>query len=499
MKITNVFFGEKKPKVDLLVAGCFQAEKSPPPELVFVDGSAYETAKQAIQKGRFSGKDGEVFSTFGEGLKEANEFVLLGLGKREDWKRERLRQKIATLPGLAKSRNAASIRLVVETFVVKPIRTEEAAELIPETLELAAYQFGKYQSKAKDDAKPELRSADLLYSKRVRKPLVEQALKRAGIISDAVVFTRNLINEPANIMPPRVMAERARQVARDGKLRCEVLGPGGIKRRKMGGIIAVSQGSNEPPQVVILEYGASYKKRGTICLVGKGVTFDTGGIAIKPSKDMEKMKYDMSGAAAVMGTMKAVSCFKPELHIVGIAPCVENMPSGRAQRPGDIIKMFNGKSVEVINTDAEGRLILGDALAYTARFKPNAVIDLATLTGACVVALGDKAIGLMGTDPALIRKVRDAGEAAGERCWELPLWEEYREQIKGHHSDILNVGTGGGGTITAGMFLKEFVPVRSWAHLDIAGTAWVDSDKPYRARGATGIGVRLLLELLRRW
>lgn len=499
MNIANIFIGEKKPKADLLVAGCFQGEKSPPAVLVFVDGHAFEVAKQAIQKGRFSGKDGEVFSTFEGGLKEASEFVLVGLGKRQDWKWEKLRQKIATVPSLAKSRSAQSVRVVVETFAGKPLRMEELAELIPEALELAAYQFNKYQSEEKDDKRPELRSADLLYSRKVRKPLVEQALHRASIVSDAVIFTRNLINEPANVMLPREMAARARQVAHDGKFRCEVLGPSEIKRHKMGGIIAVSQGSSEPPQLIILEYGASYRKRGTICLVGKGVTFDTGGISIKPSKDMEKMKYDMSGAAAVLGTLRAVSRLKPKLHIVGIAPCVENMPSGHAQRPGDIIKMYNGKSVEVINTDAEGRLILGDALAYTKRFKPKAVIDLATLTGACVVALSDKAIGLMGTDPALIRKVRDAGEATGERCWELPLWEEYREQIKGHHSDILNVGTGGGGTITAGMFLKEFVPVKSWAHLDIAGTAWVDTDKPYRARGATGIGVRLLLELFRNW
>jgi leucyl aminopeptidase len=197
--------------------------------------------------------------------------------------------------------------------------------------------------------------------------------------------------------------------------------------------------------------------------------------------------------------MKGISHLKPTVHVVGVTPCVENMPDGGAQRPGDIIKMMNGKTVEVINTDAEGRLILADALAYTERFKPKAIIDLATLTGACVVALADKAIGLMGTDDALIRKVQKAGERTGERCWQLPLWDEFFEQIKGHHSDILNVGAGGGGTITAGMFLKQFVPIKSWAHLDIAGTAWTNTNKPYNVRGATGVGVRLLLDLLRNW
>ena len=339
----------------------------------------------------------------------------------------------------------------------------------------------------------------LLYSKKSQKNSLEKALRCARIVADAVNFTRHLINEPANVMPPRQLAAQAREIARQGKFRCQILGPAEIKKHKMGGIIAVSQGSHEPPQLIILEYGTAHKKAGTICLVGKGVTFDTGGISIKPSRDMEKMKYDMSGAAAVIGILKAASRLKLPLHIIGIAPCVENMPGGGAQRPGDIIKMYNGKSVEVINTDAEGRLILADALAYAERFKPKALIDMATLTGACAVTFADKAIGLMGNDHALIERIRKAGETTGERCWELPLWDEYFEIIKGHHSDIMNAGSGYGGTITAAMFLKEFVTSKSWAHLDIAGTAWVDSNKPYNTRGATGVGVRIILEFLRHW
>ena len=499
MEIKIGFYGEKKPKVDLLVAAVFQGESGPPKALQTVDPGAFEVAKKAIQKKRFSGKEGEHFASYDGAIECAHELLLVGLGKKDKWSREKLRKRSAGILGYGKCQNAKSVHVLAETFSSGLIRIDDTAEIIPETLDRTDYRFDKYISKKKDEPKREIDSVGLLYSKKAQKNSLDAALRRGRVIAEAVNFTRQLINEPANVMPPRELTANARKVAREGKLRCQILGPSEMKRLKMGGIIAVSQGSHEPPQLIILEYGSAHKKRGTICLVGKGVTFDTGGISIKPSKDMEKMKYDMSGAAAVLGIMKAASRLKLPIHLVGIAPCVENMPGGGAQRPGDIIKMYNGKSVEVINTDAEGRLILADALAYTEKFKPKAIIDMATLTGACAVTFADKAVGLMGTDSALVEKIRKAGETTGERCWELPLWEEYFEIIKGHHSDIMNAGSGYGGTITAAMFLKEFVPIKSWAHLDIAGTAWVDSDKPYNARGATGVGVRLVLEFLRNW
>ena len=230
------------------------------------------------------------------------------------------------------------------------------------------------------------------------------------------------------------------------------------------------------------------------------MTFDTGGISIKPSADMEKMKYDKAGACTVIATMGVISDLKLPLHVVGLAPAVENMPSENPQRPGDIIRMHNGKTVEVLNTDAEGRLILGDALAYSAKYKPKAIIDLATLTGMCAYTFGDKAIGLLGNDRKLLGRIKEAGEATDERCWELPLWDDYGETIKGHHSDLYNIGGKYAGTITAAMFLKEFVPEKTpWAHLDIAGTAWADSPRSDCPKGATGVGVRLLANLLRNW
>jgi leucyl aminopeptidase len=498
MKLSNVLIGETRGKSDLLIVALFQDAKQPPGILSSLDPEAFQVAKQALTDGRFNGKNGSVFSHYGD-LKQTKEVLLLGLGKKDKYTKEQARRKVGSVLGQAKLRHARSIRILAESFFGTSVNAEAASELIPEILTLSEYRFDKYLTRDKDTKKSEVTSVEILYSKNIRKSVLERGFEAGRIIAESVILTRNLINEPANTMPPREMAAQARRIAREGNLRCEIQGLSEIKRQKMGGIIGVSQGSKEPPQLIILEYGNHFKKRGTLCLVGKGVCFDTGGISIKPSSGMEKMKYDMSGAAAVLGTMKAISHLKPKLQVVGIAPCVENMPDGGAQRPGDIIKMHNGKSVEVINTDAEGRLILADALSYSARFKPTALIDLATLTGACVVALSDKAIGLLGTDSNLLRKIEKAGEETGERCWELPLWDDFFDQIKGHHSDILNVGSGGGGTITAAMFLKQFVPIKRWAHLDIAGTAWVDSNKPYRARGASGIGVRLLVELIRNW
>ncbi|MBI4711154.1 MAG: leucyl aminopeptidase family protein [Candidatus Omnitrophica bacterium] len=292
----------------------------------------------------------------------------------------------------------------------------------------------------------------------------------------------------------------AKKIAAEKKLECKVLGLAELKKLGMNGILAVNQGSVTPPALIIMEYGKEYKEQGTICLVGKGVTFDTGGISIKPSKGMEEMKYDKSGAIAVIATMGLVADLKLPLHIVGLAPCAENNVAADPQRPGDIIRMYNGKTVEVMNTDAEGRLILADALSYCAEFKPVAIIDAATLTGMCHHTFGDKTCGILGTDQKLIDAIQKAGEKVGERCWQLPLWEEYGECIKSHHSDLQNTGDGYAGTITATMFLKEFVPEKTpWVHLDIAGTAWCTANRFDCPKGANGFGVRLFAEVLSNW
>lgn len=263
--------------------------------------------------------------------------------------------------------------------------------------------------------------------------------------------------------------------------------------------MGVAQGSKEPARFIILEYLPNKNLEKPLVFVGKGITFDTGGISIKPAANMDQMKYDMSGGAAVIGALAAISRLGIKRNVVGLIPTTENMPGGHAYKPGDVLKMHSGKTVEVMNTDAEGRLILADALAYALKYDPAAIVDLATLTGACVVALGEFAIGMMGTDDKVLKAISEAGENTFERVWQLPLWEDYKEQIKSNVADIQNVGGRSAGTITAAMFLKEFVDNKPWVHLDIAGTAWAEKEKPYCVKGATGVGVRLLTDLVANW
>jgi leucyl aminopeptidase len=303
-------------------------------------------------------------------------------------------------------------------------------------------------------------------------------------------------------MTPTILAEQAHQMAKDCHLKCEVLDRKDIEKLGMGLLLGVAQGSEEPPKFIILEHRGGKRGQGNLVFVGKGITFDSGGISIKPADGMERMKYDMSGGAAVIGALRATALLKVPQNVIGLIPATENLPSGKATKPGDVHRAMNGKTAEIINTDAEGRLILGDALAYAARYKPVACVDLATLTGACVVALGHEAIGMMGNaqGEALMDRLRQAGMRTGERVWQLPLWDEYLEHVKSDVADVKNVGMGrAAGTIAGAAFLVKFVDDYPWVHLDIAGTAWADRDQPYKPKGGTGVGVRLLTQMVLDW
>jgi leucyl aminopeptidase len=289
----------------------------------------------------------------------------------------------------------------------------------------------------------------------------------------------------------------AERIGGEGDMQVTVLDRAAIEAEGLGGMLAVAAGSDEEPRFIILEYRGGTEGARPLVLVGKGVTFDTGGISIKPAEKMEEMKYDMSGAAAVLGAMQAVARLRPAVNVVALVPCTENLPSGRAVKPGDVITMYSGKTVEVTNTDAEGRLIVADALAYARRYDPQAIIDAATLTGSVVIALGHEAIGLMGNNGDLIDQVRAVGERTGERCWPLPLWDPYRKQLDSEVADLKNVGGRPAGSITAGWFLKEFVGDTPWVHLDIAGTAYRDEPAPYLRKGPTGVPTRLFIEWIR--
>lgn len=500
MKIVLVPSSGKRTPADLFVAAFFEKEKMVK-ELETLEPEFSKSVKQAVDKGRFEGKFAQILSSYQPQSREGHEILLFGLGQKKNHKKGCCRKAIGQIIQQAKARKAKRVRILLETFTNSEISLSEAAGILTEIAFLASYSFNKYKTK-KENEKSSNHSIEIIEALIPAKfeKAAQEKVDSAQAIAEGVVFARNLINEPGNVMTPEKLAAAAKDLAGKKKISCHILDQAELKRLKMGGILAVNQGSMTPAALIILEYGNRFKKNGTVCVVGKGVTFDTGGISIKPAKDMEKMKYDMAGAAAVIATLSVVADLKIPLHVVGLAPAVENMVAQNPQRPGDIIRMYNGKSVEVLNTDAEGRLILADALAYSEKYSPKAIVDIATLTGMCAYTFGDKAIGLMGNNEKLLGRVKKSGEETGERCWELPLWDEYGEQIKGHHSDLYNIGGPYGGTITAAMFLKEFVPEKTpWAHLDIAGTGWCDSPQYDCPKGATGVGVRLMTNLLLNW
>jgi leucyl aminopeptidase len=328
----------------------------------------------------------------------------------------------------------------------------------------------------------------------------EAAVKRGQILADAQNFARAMANEPANLLTPMKMVEAARAMSAESGLECEVLEQKQMEELGMGALLGVSQGSAEPPALIVIRYKpAAAKSKDHLALVGKGVTFDTGGISIKPADGMEKMKYDMCGAAAMMGAMRAIAQLKPAVTVTAFMPCVENMPGSRAQRPGDIVTAMSGKTIEVLNTDAEGRLILADAMAYARKQGVTHMVDAATLTGAIVVALGHIHVGLFSNDDAMRDRVLKAAKAEGERMWAMPLDDDYKEYLKSAFADLGNIGGRWGGAITAAAFLKEFAEDTPWVHLDIAGTAWLDDAKPYMAKGPTGLPVRTMVRLALDW
>ncbi|MEK6954619.1 MAG: leucyl aminopeptidase [Candidatus Micrarchaeota archaeon] len=460
-----------------------------------VDDKVKGAISSLIKAKEFTGKPGQAY-LLSLSLEKAGskKIILCGLGPRAQFSLDRIRG--AASKGACFARNLGLKNFSMLHLPDAPCTPEDSASAQVEGIALGLYQFNKYHT---EDAQEQKAIEEFfLYTDINKLKSIEKAASNALTICEATNLTRNLNNEPGNVATPTFMARAAQEAASKYGFKCKVLGQKEIEALKMHSFLSVAKGSVQEPKLVILEYNTNAKD--TIVIVGKGITFDSGGISIKPSKDMEKMKWDKSGGCAIIGTFAAAASLKLPIHLVGIAPFTENLPSGSATRPGDVVVASNGKTIEIANTDAEGRLVLADALVYAAKYKPKAVIDLATLTGACVVALGDVAAGLFGNDEKLIEKVRKAGEKSGERAWPLPLWRDYDDKIKSDIADVKNISTtpGDAGAITAAAFLKKFVSY-PWAHLDIAGTAWNDYDKPYGGKGATGYGVRLLIELLKDW
>jgi leucyl aminopeptidase len=374
-----------------------------------------------------------------------------------------------------------------------------AAEAVATGFSLARYKFDRYLSKPAGAAKKKARASKFVVvpAKESDRAAAAEGVEVASALRDAVFFARDLGNLPGNRGTPTILADETKAMAKREGIRCRVLDEAAARRLKMGSFLSVSLGSVTPPKFLELEYGRRRKGVPTIALVGKGLTFDSGGISIKPSADMDKMRHDKCGGAAVLGVMLAAARLKIAAHLVCLVPCTENMPGRDANKPGDVVVAMNGKSIEILNTDAEGRLILADALCYAERFDPDYVIDVATLTGSCAATFGNHVTGLFGSDDVLCDRLHEAGKETHERVWRLPLYEDYDQLMKGTTTDLKNLGGPRGGAITAACFLRHFVDGRRWAHLDIAGTAWDDGVRPYNpASGASGVGVRLLLRLV---
>ena len=393
----------------------------------------------------------------------------------------------------------------IEEFSVTPylrgerkISLEDFSQGLIEGIYLGLYQFTEFKTEEREKIK-EVKQAHIVIPDEKKISRVQESVDAAEIISGAVYLTRDLVSRPANRKTPSMLAQVAKGVAESNGLRVKVLNVDEMKKLGMGALLGVASGSREPPKFILLEYKPRKSGLDTLVVIGKAITFDSGGLSLKPPENMDKMKHDMGGGAAAIGIMQAASRLRLPLHLIALIPATENLPSGSAYRPGDILNSLSGKTIEVISTDAEGRLILADALAYSQQFKPKAIIDLATLTGACIIALGEDVTGMMGNDDGLKARVRLAADRTGEKVWELPLWEEYEELIKSDIADVKNVGGRPAGTIIGGAFLKKFVGEYPWVHLDIAGPVWTQKDRPYIPKGATGVGVRLVVQLLREW
>lgn len=445
---------------------------------------------RAQERGQFRGKLYEVLiSPAATGWKAAA-VALVGAGTRADLTADRLR-RIAIVGGLAAHQRRVT-RIAIVHRQGGAVAADRAVQASAEGACFANYDSGSHKTE------PATRSwlADVVLRVGDTTPELERAIARGSLLGEYTNQARTMANAPGNELPPRLFAERARAIAESAGLTVEILDDARIGALKMGLLLGVARGSHEPPRVVVLKYEPADAVPGIVLgLVGKGITFDTGGISIKPADSMEKMKDDMSGGAAVVCAMAALARLGAPIRCVGVIPMTENMPGGNAVKPGDVLTSAEGKTVEVINTDAEGRLVLGDGLWYARQLGATHLVDLATLTGACVVALGRTTSGLFGTPPAWVERVRVATERAGDRAWPMPVFDDYMEQLKSDIADFTNTGGRAGGAITAALFIKEFTGGLPWVHMDIAGTAWTDEPKPYQPKGATGVGVRTLIEL----
>jgi leucyl aminopeptidase len=449
-----------------------------------------KAALKAISDSGFEGRSDETLTLLAD---EPRKVSLIGLGKEDALCLRILRAALFTVAKIARRQRDKSIA-VINPHTLPKRSVEDTIRLTADYLSQADYKYDVYLTTTKNE-KPPAVSAIVVAPATLETKRGRELQAEVAAVAEGIRTVRDLGNAPSNVVTPTRLAERAEQVAKEVGIKCTVYGRKEIEKMKMGGLIAVNRGSAEDPRFIVMEY-APRRAKEHVVLVGKGITFDSGGISIKPAEKMEEMKFDMCGAAAVIGTIEAAVKLELPVRITGLIPSTDNLPSGSAYKPGEIITMMSGKTVEIVNTDAEGRMILADALHYGSKLEPDHIIDYATLTGACVVALGGEAAGLFSNNDELAQKLIAAGERTGERLWRLPEWDDYKDLIRSEWADMKNSGGRWGGAISAALFLKEYVDCPSWAHLDIAGTAYAEHETAREARGATGAGVRVTIAFL---
>lgn len=496
MEITSQQVSIQEIDADLIVVNLFQGITQPDGATGAVDQALGGAISDLIAGGDFCGKAKETAVLYPRGTIPARRVLLVGLGEQEAFDLKAVRQAAHSAIRRARDLGAAHVATVVHGAGAGGLQPDEAAQALVQASLLSLYRFVDYKSEPPERPDPE--RLTLVEFDAGRLPLVAEGARRGRIIAEGNALARDLVNHPPNVATPTMLAKTAQRIADQYGLDCQMLEEHAMAELGMGALLAVTRGSERPAKFIILEHKPKGVEGAPIVLAGKGITFDTGGTSLKPSENMYKMKGDMGGAAAVLGAMQAIAALDLPHHVIGLAPCCENQPDGRAYLPGDVLRALNGVTIEVINTDAEGRLILADALAYAARYEPAAVIDLATLTGACVIALGENvAAGLFATDDWLAKKFKDAGKASGERVWRLPLWDEYKKKIASPVADVRNLGGRFDGVGASAIFLKQFIGEHPWVHVDIAGMSYKSS--PAKEESATGFGVGLLVQLLQDW
>jgi leucyl aminopeptidase len=479
-----------KQRGSCIVVGVFESKKmtDAAKELDNLSGGYI---KDIIGQGDLEGKANTTLLLHKVPNVQSKRVLLIGLGKEQEFKGSVFVSAVQTVFRTLHSTGTTDCSLFLADL---PLENRDIAWKVTQIAKLAVesnYRFDQLKSKP-EEIKRSLRKITICIRSTQDLTTGETALNQGAAIAHGMSLTKDLGNLAPNICTPSYLAEQAKELAKTYKLKATILDKKEMEKQKMGALLAVASGSHQPPKLIALEYQGAGKKDKPVVLVGKGVTFDTGGISLKPAAEMDEMKFDMSGAASVLGTIKAIAEMNLPINVVAIIPATENMPGGSATKPGDVVTSMSGQTIEVLNTDAEGRLILCDALTYAERYDPEIVIDIATLTGACVIALGNIATGLMSNDDALTQEVIKAGEQAADRVWPLPLWDDYQELLKSNFADMANIGGRAGGTITAACFLSRFTKKFRWAHLDIAGTAW----KSGKEKGSTGRPVPLLTQFL---